>query len=49
VCAGHHLHGVHLGRIRAWGRAPAAIHWELGLRADGPPLLTLEGDRYVSP
>ena len=36
------------GYIRAWGKAPDGIHWELGIRRDAPPLLTLVGDRYVS-
>ncbi len=47
VCASHHIHAVHLNRIRASGTAPAAILWELGVRRTGPPLLTLIGDRYV--
>ncbi len=46
LCAWHHLRGVHGGRVRAWGAAPAAVHWELGVRHDGPPLLRLVGDRY---
>lgn len=45
VCAGHHLHGIHAGVIRTWGTAPAAVHWQLGLRTDAPPLLTYVGDR----
>lgn len=48
VCAGHHLHGIHAGRVRAWGHAPEAIRWELGVRPRGDALLTLEGDRYVT-
>ena len=48
VCAGHHLHGIHAGRIRAWGAAPDRITWELGVRPGRPPLLRLEGDRYVA-
>jgi hypothetical protein len=46
VCAAHHLHGVHVGRMRAWGVAPDRIHWELGVRRDRPPLLRLVGERY---
>jgi hypothetical protein len=46
VCASHHLHGIHDGRVRAWGTAPDAVHWELGVRSDGPPLLRLVGDAY---
>ncbi len=48
VCATHHIHGLHLNYIRAGGAAPHAIRWELGLRRDRPPLLTLIGDRYVT-
>jgi hypothetical protein len=32
--------------VKAWGTAPAAVHWELGVRSDGPPLLRLIGDAY---
>lgn len=45
VCAAHHLPGIHTGVIGAWGPAPAAVHWQLGLRSDAPPLLTYIGDR----
>ncbi|MBI3767373.1 MAG: HNH endonuclease [Deltaproteobacteria bacterium] len=45
VCAAHHLHGIHTGVVRASGTAPRAIHWQLGVRSDGPPLLTYVGDR----
>jgi hypothetical protein len=47
LCAWHHLRGIHAGRVRAWGRAPDAVHWELGTRCDGPPLACLVGERYV--
>jgi len=47
VCATHHLHGIHAGRIRARGTAPDAITWELGVRPGRPALLRLEGDRYA--
>jgi len=36
------------GYVRAWGEAPDGIHWKLGTRRDGSPLLTLIGDRYVN-
>lgn len=40
LCAFHHLRGVHAGRVRCAGRAPAGLRFELGLRPDGaPPLL----------
>ena len=45
VCAAHHLHGLHDGTIRAWGTAPAAIEWQLGVRAGAPPLAAYVGDR----
>jgi len=32
LCAAHHLHGIHGGRIRVTGRAPDALAWEFGLR-----------------
>jgi hypothetical protein len=47
ICAAHHLHGIHAGWVRAAGAAPAAVSWELGMRADGPPLARLVGDRYL--
>ena len=48
ACAWHHLRGIHAGRVRAWGEAPHAITWELGVRRGRPPLLRLEGDRYAA-
>jgi len=49
VCAAHHHHGLHGGgSVHAWGEAPDGIRWELGVRRNGPPLLALLGDRYVS-
>jgi hypothetical protein len=50
ICAAHHQHGLHGGGyLRAWGEAPHAIRWELGIRGDGAPLLALIGDRYLRP
>jgi hypothetical protein len=49
VCAAHHLHGIHKGAIRAYGRAPDAIRWELGVRIGAPPLLEFIGDRLYAP
>jgi len=46
ICAAHHLHGLHAGVLRAWGRAPSAVHWQLGVRVAAPPLLSSVGDRY---
>jgi hypothetical protein len=48
VCVWHHLHGLHGGRVRAWGRAPARVHWEIGIQAGRTPLLRTWGDRYVA-
>lgn len=48
VCAAHHLHGIHAGTIRASGRAPSGIVWELGCSRGREPLLRLIGDRYAS-
>jgi hypothetical protein len=48
VCAAHHLHGIHAGVIRAWGSAPADVHWELGIRWNAAPLLTYVGDRVCA-
>jgi hypothetical protein len=45
VCAWHHLRAIHAGRLRAWGRAPDDVHWELGVRAEGPPLARFPDDR----
>jgi hypothetical protein len=49
VCAAHHLHGIHDGTIDAFGPAPNAIEWRLGVRLGAPPLLTFVGDRYCFP
>jgi type I restriction enzyme R subunit len=47
VCVWHHLHGLHGGCVRAWGRAPMLVHWEIGVEAECVPLLRTRGDRYV--
>jgi len=48
VCAWHHLRGIHEGRIRAFGRAPREIVWEVGRQASGAPLFRTFGDRYLA-
>jgi hypothetical protein len=48
VCAAHHLYGIHRGTVRATGRAPDAIHWQLGFRRGRGAFLDLLGDRYLS-
>jgi len=48
VCAWHHLHGIHGGRVRAWGEAPAGITWEIGVGAGRRPLLRLDADGYAA-
>jgi len=32
LCAAHHLHGIHGGRMRVTGAAPDELTWEFGLR-----------------
>src|SRR5438132_6903795 len=32
LCAAHHLHGIHGGRMRVTGAAPDELVWEFGLR-----------------
>ena len=32
LCATHHLHGIHAGRMRVTGTAPDKLVWEFGLR-----------------
>ena len=32
LCAAHHLHGIHGGRMRVTGTAPDKLAWEFGLR-----------------
>ena len=49
VCAAHHIHGIHPGTIRAFGSAPADVHWELGVRVAAAPFLAYVGDRLVPP
>ena len=48
VCAAHHLHGIHDATIAAFGPAPHAIEWRLGVRSGTAPFLTFVGDRYCS-
>jgi len=38
LCAFHHQHCVHEGRMRVVGRAPDGLVFELGVRRGGPPL-----------
>ncbi len=39
MCACHHQRGVHGHVLRCTGAAPDGLRFELGLRADGPPLV----------
>jgi hypothetical protein len=48
ICVPHHQYGIHAERVRAWGEAPSAVHWQLGLRQGSPPLMELVGDVYVA-
>jgi hypothetical protein len=47
VCAWHHLRGIHAGRVRATGKAPEALTWELGSNRAGRTWLRFQGDRYL--
>ena len=38
LCAWHHQRGIHERVLRCTGVAPDGLRFELGLRADGPPL-----------
>jgi len=48
ACNWHHHQGVHGYVIRASGRAPFDVTWELGLRPGREPLMRLHGERYLS-
>jgi hypothetical protein len=50
LCAGHHLRGVHAGRVRVIGSAPKGLRFELGLRQGQQPLLRYRsGDQLSAP
>ena len=50
LCAAHHLRGVHAGVMRCTGSAPGELVFELGLRADAPPLAAFRsGDVRLAP
>jgi len=50
LCAGHHLRGVHAGRVRVIGSAPDGLRFELGLRPGQQPLLRYRsGDLLGAP
>ena len=38
LCASHHLHGVHGGRIRVRGDAPGGLSWEMPAPPGGSPV-----------
>jgi len=49
ACAWHHLRGIHEGRVRAAGKAPDDIVWELGIGdPNRGPIMRLRGDRYLA-
>jgi hypothetical protein len=49
LCAWHHLRGIHAGIMRCRGAAPHRLRFELGIRSDGPPLVTFgPGERIES-
>jgi hypothetical protein len=48
ACHGHHRL-IHLGYIRVTGRAPGALHWEIGRKRPSPdsePIWRLLGERF---
>jgi hypothetical protein len=48
LCAWHHLRGIHKGIVRCTGAAPDGLRFELGVRSDGPPLVTFgPGERRI--
>jgi len=47
LCHVHHQHVIHRGYARVKGRAPHALHWEIGCRVGRPPLLTLKGEKVT--
>ena len=48
LCAFHHLRGVHAGRVRCFGVAPAGLRFELGLHPERAPLLRFgPGERLL--
>ena len=48
-CAFHHQRGIHARTMRCSGRAPEGLVFELGVRANGPPLLRARaGDVLLS-
>ncbi len=50
LCAAHHLHGVHARVMRCTGSAPDGLVFELGLRANAPPLASFRsGDVRIPP
>ncbi len=49
LCAWHHLRSVHAGRLRIRGRAPAALRFELGLRAGRAPLVAYRSGDVLEP
>ncbi len=50
LCAFHHHRCLHAGLLRVLGRAPGELVFELGLRANGPPLARYRsGDVVAEP
>jgi hypothetical protein len=43
VCASHHLHGIHRGVVRVWGKASSGLEWELGRTGVNGPWLRVCG------
>jgi hypothetical protein len=49
LCAFHHQRGIHSHTMRCSGRAPEGLVFELGLRANGPPLLRARAGDVLLP
>jgi hypothetical protein len=47
VCFMDHQYVIHKGHAKVSGRAPQALHWQLGCRPGREPLLILRGERIV--
>ena len=47
LCAWHHLRGVHAGMMRCLGEAPDNLVFELGVRAERPPLVRYSAEQRL--
>ena len=49
LCWSCHSHGIHEGRLKVSGKAPADLTWEVGCRPEGPPLQVYSGFSLAAP